>query len=97
MTSLLNAAKLISNETKIIANLTGKLAEPYDIDMLIKQIDNPVLWTQSLETSVSLDINRYIEVGPGKVLFGLARKTLSRDMTLMNTDDMKQSIEALNS
>jgi [acyl-carrier-protein] S-malonyltransferase len=43
---------------------------------LIAQLTNPVRWTQTLENMYSDDIIRFIEVGPGKVLQGLVKRTL---------------------
>jgi [acyl-carrier-protein] S-malonyltransferase len=43
---------------------------------LIEQLTNPVRWTQTLENMHSDDINCFVEVGPGKVLQGLVKRTL---------------------
>jgi [acyl-carrier-protein] S-malonyltransferase len=43
---------------------------------LIAQLTNPVRWTQSLENMFSDDINHFVEVGPGKILQGLVKRTL---------------------
>ncbi|MDQ3854820.1 MAG: ACP S-malonyltransferase [Chloroflexota bacterium] len=44
---------------------------------LREQLYSPVRWTQSLQYLASRGVTRYVEVGPGKVLAGLVRKTLA--------------------
>jgi [acyl-carrier-protein] S-malonyltransferase len=44
---------------------------------LIQQLTAPVRWTQSVRTMWDLGANRFIEVGPGKVLQGLVKKIAS--------------------
>lgn len=44
---------------------------------LIQQLTAPVRWTQSVITMWDLGANRFIEVGPGKVLQGLVKKIAS--------------------
>ena len=41
---------------------------------LVDQLTAPVRWTQSVEKMVTLGVNHFIEVGPGKILQGLIRK-----------------------
>jgi [acyl-carrier-protein] S-malonyltransferase len=41
---------------------------------LVEHLVRPVLWRQSLDTLVDLGADTFVEVGPGKVLSGLARK-----------------------
>lgn len=48
---------------------------------LIHQLTNPVLWTQTLMNMEKNGITDYIEVGPGKVLQGLVKRTLSNPKT----------------
>ena len=92
MAPLLEETKLENTFAQIIANLTGKVSHPYETSLLIQQINSPVYWTQTLETAVELGCEKYLEVGPGKVLFGLARRGLPRTVKLMHTEDVKQTI-----
>jgi [acyl-carrier-protein] S-malonyltransferase len=41
---------------------------------LVDHLVHPVRWRQSLDTLVSLGVDTFVEVGPGRVLTGLARK-----------------------
>jgi len=41
---------------------------------LVDHLVHPVLWRQSLDTLVDLGADTFVEVGPGRVLSGLARK-----------------------
>jgi [acyl-carrier-protein] S-malonyltransferase len=41
---------------------------------LYQQIPNPVLWTDTIRHIASLNIQRFVEVGPGSVLLGLCRQ-----------------------
>lgn len=60
---------------------------------LIEQVMKPVLWEQSIATMKLHDIDRLIEIGPGKTLQGLVRK-IDRKLNLVITDDSK-SLDAL--
>ncbi|MEZ4741253.1 MAG: ACP S-malonyltransferase [Bdellovibrionota bacterium] len=95
MTPLLQKTELSQSDYLIIANLTGNIESQYSVEHLIKQIDNPVLWTQTLETAHQEGCQRFVEVGPGKVLFGLARKTLPKGLTLLHTSDIQNTIKEL--
>jgi [acyl-carrier-protein] S-malonyltransferase len=90
MEPLLTATKFTQNKTKIIPNLTAQITEDYGPDYLIKQIDSAVKWTQTIEVSHHAGINQFVEVGPGKVLFGLAKRILPKgDFKLVQTDNVK--------
>lgn len=95
MTSLLNETKFSKTDAKIIANLTGKFADDYGPSYLIEQINSAVLWTQTLETASQAGMDTYVEVGPGKVLFGLARRGLPKGAKLLHTEDVKATIKEL--
>jgi len=97
MTPKLEETTLHSTEHPLIANLTGKLAHPYDIDNLIKQIDSPVLWTDTLSTAVDEGCDTFFEIGPGKVLFGLARKAVPKGSTLINSDVIEKALDSARS
>jgi [acyl-carrier-protein] S-malonyltransferase len=43
-------------------------------ELLVRQICSPVRWQQSMEHCVNLGVERALELGPGKVLAGLAKR-----------------------
>lgn len=91
MTPLLTATKFNQNKTKIIPNLTAQITDDYGPDYLIKQIDSAVKWTQTIEAAHQSGINQFVEIGPGKVLFGLAKRILPKgDFKLFQTDNVKE-------
>ena len=49
------------------------------VDLLTKQIDRPVLYYQSVEYLLENGASALIEVGPGKVLTGLNKRTVPKD------------------
>jgi [acyl-carrier-protein] S-malonyltransferase len=65
----------------VVLNVTAKAAsDPGEIrERLLEQLTAPVRWAQSLEEMQRSE--RFIEVGSGKVLSGLVKRTLGRDAT----------------
>ncbi len=62
---------------KIISNVNAK---PYDNneiikDLLYKQIFSQVKWRETLEYMINQGTKEFIEIGPGKVLSGLVKRT----------------------
>jgi [acyl-carrier-protein] S-malonyltransferase len=53
---------------------------------LVRQVSSPVRWQQSMELLIREGVDRFIEVGPGKVLTGLLRQ-ISRDANGFNVED----------
>lgn len=95
MAPLLNDTPLCPSPAKVIANRTGKMESPYKIEHLIEQIDHSVLWTQTLETAVQAGITDFVEVGPGRVLAGLAKRQIPKEARLSSTDDIKATVTSL--
>jgi [acyl-carrier-protein] S-malonyltransferase len=65
--------------------------------LLSAQLCGPVRWCQSLETLAREGATRMVEVGPGNVLTGLARRTLP-DLTAVSVgspDDLKKFLAAM--
>lgn len=89
----LEGTSLVSTDHPVIANVTGKPAQPYTVDRLIEQIDSPVLWTDTLETAVAEGCDTFFEVGPGKVLFGLARKAAPKGTKIVHSDAIDKAIK----
>lgn len=61
----------------VISNVTGQpVREPEAIrDALIQQVVSPVRWEACVREAVNLGAAQLIELGPGSVLAGLARRT----------------------
>ncbi|HKA36740.1 MAG TPA: ACP S-malonyltransferase [Thermoanaerobaculia bacterium] len=43
-------------------------------DALLRQVDSPVRWVESIRTLASAGVDRALEIGPGNVLSGLVRR-----------------------
>jgi [acyl-carrier-protein] S-malonyltransferase len=88
----LEETELADTATSVIANYTGRLEPNYSTELLIKQINGPVLWTQSLNAATNAGCSVFFEFGPGKVLFGLARRSLPKDAKLYHSEDVKKAV-----
>jgi len=55
---------------------------------LMDQIPSPVLWEPSIRKLLSLGVERFVEVGPGRVLTGLLRQ-IERSAPASNVEDCK--------
>lgn len=89
MAETLNSLEFKPNGVEYIANIDAQTyAEGTEAqiikDNLIKQICGSVLWTQSMQSIPEGSI--IIEVGPGKVLSGLAKK-INRDFKILSLDN----------
>jgi len=61
----------------VVANVEAGVVDTASAarDALIRQVDGTVRWVESVELMVDeLGVERFIEVGPGKVLGGLIRR-----------------------
>ena len=54
--------------------------------LLVTQVCAPVLWEQSVAAMTSAGVDRFIEVGPGKVLSGLVKR-ISKEVSIANVED----------
>ncbi len=90
----LEDVEIRSPEIPVVTNTTGKqVSDPDEIrNSLAEQVTSPVLWEPTLQTLTEMDVQSYLEVGPGRVLSGLAKK-VNREAETMNI----QSLEDLRS
>ncbi len=60
----------------VISNVEGRPnSDPARVrELLVRQIDSPVLWSQSMLHMAEAGVDHALEIGPGKVLAGLARR-----------------------
>jgi [acyl-carrier-protein] S-malonyltransferase len=76
MASVLDGIEIDRPQCLFVANVTGgALEKPEDIRAnLVKQIVEPVRWVECMTSLVNRKASLFLEVGPGNVLRGLARK-----------------------
>ncbi len=55
-------------------------------DALIRQVSSPVRWLQSMNFLLAAGVNRFVELGPGKVLSGLLRQ-INREASCLNVEE----------
>jgi len=77
----------------IISNVTGKEVNNTSQikDLLIKQIESPVRWRESIIYMINKEVRKFIEIGPGKVLSGLVKR-IDKSVNLISvneTEDLK--------
>lgn len=75
--SALESVDMHAPSIPVISNVTAEpVTCPDDIRrLMVLQLTSPVLWTGTMRTLRGLGVDEALEVGPGKVLQGLARKT----------------------
>ena len=98
MESKINNANFLNPNPKIISNVTAKEENHSETikSLLIKQITARVRWRESVNYMIQNDINKFIEIGPGKVLTGLVKKIDGNvDIKNINTIDDIQNYENL--
>ena len=76
MAPLIQAAPMADPQVPVVCNVdaapvTSASAARY---ALVRQIDGPVRWAESVTVMTAEGVGRLIEFGPGKVLSGLARR-----------------------
>jgi [acyl-carrier-protein] S-malonyltransferase len=93
MSDKINNTNFQKPKNVIISNVTG--SETHEIekikDLLIKQIESPVRWRESVIYMIKNGIKNFIEIGPGKVLSGLVKridKTINVN-TINKIEDLK--------
>jgi len=55
-------------------------------ELLVAQVSAPVRWEESVQNMAAAGVERFIEIGPGKVLSGLVKR-IARGLALHNVED----------
>lgn len=56
-------------------------------EKLVNQIKSPVKWDEILSNIIALDFDKFIEIGPGKVLSGLLKRRIDKSKKVLNIED----------
>ena len=78
MKEKIDSVKFNKTSINIINNVTAKpVNEPSEIKkLLIEQIYSTVKWRESMIKMSESNVRNYIEIGPGKVLTGMVKRTI---------------------
>ena len=78
MKEKIDSVKFNKTSINIINNVTAKpVNEPSEIKkLLIEQIYSTVKWRESMIKMSESNVSNYIEIGPGKVLTGMVKRTI---------------------
>ena len=96
MEKVINNQKFNQPKFDIISNVTSeKYENTEDIkNLLIKQIESPVRWRETIEYMILNGTNTFIEIGPGKVLSGLIKR-INKEVKVLNIDTL-EDIQGIN-
>jgi [acyl-carrier-protein] S-malonyltransferase len=72
----------------VIANVTAQPNQDAEAAkaLLVRQIDAPVLWEQTIALMAESGITHALEIGPGKVLAGLAKR-IDKRVAVLSVND----------
>ena len=84
---------LINNENfkypnfKVVSNVTAEeYKDKEEIkELLIKQIESPVRWRESVKYMIGNGTKTFVEIGPGKVLSGLIKR-INKEVKVLNIE-----------
>lgn len=77
-----------SFKLELISNTTAKVMKDSEVkELLTRQVMEPVRFYESIETMKALGVQRFIEVGPGKVLSGFIKK-IDKEAGFTNVEDL---------
>ena len=93
MTKELQKLNFKKGNNVLISNITADEIFNTDElkDLLAKQIENRVRWRESIINMINKGVNKFIEIGPGKVLSGLVKRINKEVMvsSINNEEDIK--------
>jgi [acyl-carrier-protein] S-malonyltransferase len=80
----------------VFANVTGEIvpSEGQVKDTLVHQVYSSVLWEDIVKNMIRKGVDKFIEIGPGKVLSGFIKK-IDRKVTVLNVEDKSSLDQAL--
>jgi len=75
-------------EIPVVCNVDAALTKDADPsrDALVRQVTGSVKWDQSIRALIAQGVQTFVEVGPGKVLFGIMRQ-IDRSQKALNVSD----------
>ena len=90
LSALLDSIELRTPRIPVVNNADAMFLDSVDSikDSLVRQLNNPLLWEDSIKIMVENRIDAFIEVGPKTVLNGLIKR-IDKNVKLFNVEDTK--------
>ena len=90
MNKEINNVQFEAPKNNIISNVTASsCSDPNEIKkLLVQQIEKPVRWRESVINMINSGVQKFIEIGPGKVLSGLVKR-IDRNVKLIQVNDIE--------
>jgi [acyl-carrier-protein] S-malonyltransferase len=81
----LGAVALSPVDFPVVSNVTAEPVTDPEVarQLLVEQLTSPVRWTASMRTMLDTGVDRFIELGPGRVLAGLLKR-VDRDVSVVS-------------
>jgi [acyl-carrier-protein] S-malonyltransferase len=91
---LLERTRFRDLQTPLVTNVDANIISSGDQarDSLLRQVTAPVRWSDSMARLIQEGVTRFVEIGPGKVLSGLAKQICRErqaDCEILNVDSME--------
>lgn len=95
----ISAAGIRDAEIPVVSNVDAKPHDRGDewTALLSAQLSSPVRWKHALQTMGSLGVTEFVELGPGGVLTGMAKRSVegARTLSVATPDDLDKLLEWL--
>ena len=90
MTDEISKVEFKKPKINIISNVTAQeVSDPNDIKkLLIEQIEKPVRWREIIINLIDAKVEKFIEIGPGKVLSGLVKR-INNNVKLIQVNNLE--------
>lgn len=99
MSEAINSANFTPGTTPIVTNVDSQPTQDIEIikASLVRQVCGSVKWRQTMEYFVNAGTSHIVEIGPGKVLSNLAKRTagVTKINTIQTLDDIMAYIDLL--
>ncbi len=91
LSEVLNDIRVSEIETPVVTNVESiaNSDKTRVKDLLVQQVVKPVRWFESIQYLAEQKVKNFVEIGPGKVLTGLIRKTI-KEVNLINLENITQ-------
>ena len=88
MEEALAKAGMAAPKTPLVANVTAKqTSSPPEIKvLLVRQVTGRVRWTESVAYMTEMGVDKFVEIGTGKVLAGLVKRIV-RDAAILSVSE----------